>query len=144
MARLALVVGALLVVTAGPVMAADSPVGRWNTVDEKSGKVRSTVEIYEHGGKVFGKIVGLAEPYDDTGKARLCRKCTGGDKDKPLVGIVIVKDLSAVDGRYQGGTIMDPENGKTYTAELWVDGETLKVRGYLAFFYRTQTWVKSK
>jgi len=127
---------------AGEVMAAESPIGRWNTIDEKSGKVTSVVEVYDQGGKVFGKITGLTEPNDDKGKPRICTKCPGSDKDKPVVGLVIVKNLRLDGEHYKEGTIMDPEDGKVYKAEMWLEQGKLKVRGYLALFYRTQTWVR--
>ena len=84
-----------------PVLAAESPVGQWNTVDEKSGKVRSEVEVYDQDGKLFAKITA-----------------------------------------HKGGTILDPDDGKIYKAEIWTEDGKLKVRGYLGAFYRTQTWVK--
>ena len=130
----------LLIATPG--VAQDSIVGKWKTVDEKTGKVVSDVEIYQQGGKLFGKITGLAEPNDAQGKPKACVKCTGADKDKPIVGLVIIKDLSANGDRYKDGTIMDPEDGKVYKAELWTEAAKLKVRGYLGPFYKTQTWVK--
>ena len=123
-------------------VAADSLVGKWNTVDDKSGKAKSEVQLYEEGGKLFGKIVGLTEPNDDKGKPKTCTKCTGGDKDKPIVGLVIVKDLSLSGDRYKGGTILDPEDGKIYKAEVWVEDGKLKVRGYVGPIYKTQTWLK--
>ena len=123
-------------------VAAESLVGKWKTVDDKSGKVESEVQLYEEGGKLFGKIVGLTEPNDDKGKPKTCTKCTGADKDKPIVGLVIVKGLSASGDRYKGGTILDPADGKIYKAEVWVEGGKLKVRGYLGVLYKTQTWVK--
>src|SRR5262245_28893138 len=119
----------------GAALAADSPVGTWKTVDEKTGKVESTVEVYEQGGKLFAKITGLTEPNDDQGKPKTCTKCTGADKGQPIVGLVIIKDLSPSDGHYKGGTIMDPKDGKVYKAELWVEDGKLKVRGYLGVFY---------
>ena len=125
------------------VHAADSPVGRWKTVDDKTGKVLSEVEVYEQGGKVFGKIVGLTDANDGSGKPKTCIHCTGADKDKPIVGLVIIRDLAASDGRYKGGTILDPEDGKVYKAEIWVEGGALKVRGYVGLFYKTQTWQKA-
>ena len=131
-------------VGAGPTMAAEPIVGKWNTVDEKSGKVMSEVEVYDQGGKIFGKITGLTEPNDAQGKPRTCTKCQGADKDQPIVGLVILKDLSASGDRYKGGTITDPEDGKVYKSELWVEDRKLKVRGYLGPFYRTQTWLKGK
>jgi uncharacterized protein (DUF2147 family) len=122
--------------------AAEGPVGQWKTVDEKSGAVRSVVEIYDQGGRLFGKIVSLAKPTDEQGKPKICSRCTGPDKDKPIVGLVIIKDLSPSGDRWKGGTIMDPDDGKVYKAELWTEDGELKVRGYLGVFYRTQTWLK--
>jgi uncharacterized protein (DUF2147 family) len=131
-----------VVLSANPAAAAESLAGKWNTVDDKTGKVESEVQLYEEGGKLFGKIVALTEPNDDTGKPKTCTKCTGADKDKPIVGLVIVRDLSASGDRYKGGTILDPADGKIYKAEVWVEDGKLKVRGYLGIFYKTQTWLK--
>jgi uncharacterized protein (DUF2147 family) len=129
---------------AGLAFAAESPVGTWKTVDDQSGKERSQVQIYEEGGKLFGKITGLTEPTDKQGKPKTCTQCTGADKDKPIVGLVIVRDLSPSGKSYKGGTILDPEDGKVYKAEIWVDDGKLKVRGYVGFFYKTQTWLKAR
>ena len=142
MRRLVIAVLVNALVGVAPVLAADSPVGKWNTVDEKTGKVVSEVELYDQGGKLFGKITGLTEPNNAQGKPKICSKCQGDDKDKPIVGLVILKDLSASGDRYKGGTIVDPEDGKIYKAEVWPEDGKLKVRGYLGIFYRTQTWQK--
>jgi uncharacterized protein (DUF2147 family) len=131
-----------ILVGPGPALAADAPVGKWKTVDEKSGQVTSEVELYEQSGKLFGKIIGLPEPNDAQGKPKTCTKCQGPDKDKPIVGLVIVKDLGPSGDRYKGGTILDPEDGKVYKAEIWSEEGKLKVRGYLGPFYKTQTWLK--
>ena len=117
--------------------------GAWKTVDEKSGKVMSEVQLYQQGSKLFGKIVALAEPNDAQGKPKVCTKCQGGDKDKPIVGLVIIKDLALDGERYKGGTIMDPEDGKVYKAEVWPEEGKLKVRGYVGFLYKTQTWLRA-
>ena len=136
----AMVVSFLL--SSGVVLAADSPVGMWKTVDDKTGKVKSEVQIYEQGGKLFGKITSLTDSLDKQGKPVVCTECKGADKDKPIVGLVIVKDLSPSKNRYKGGTILDPEDGKVYKAEVWIEDGKLKVRGYLGIFHKTQTWVK--
>ena len=107
-----LLVGAALIGTVA-AMAADSPVGQWNTVDEKSGKVRSTVEVYDQGGKIFARITGLTDSNDDQGKPRTCIACKGDDKNKPIVGLVIGKDLSASGDRYRGGTTLDPRTARS-------------------------------
>jgi uncharacterized protein (DUF2147 family) len=125
------------------VSAAQSPVGKWQTVDEKSGKVTSEVEIYEQSGKLFGKIVGLTEPNDKQGKPKVCIACTGADQDKPIVGLVILRNLSLDGDRYKGGTVLDPEDGKVYPAEIWVEDGKLMVRGYSGFLYKTRTWLKA-
>ena len=132
----------VVLVAASPALAADAPVGKWNTVDDKTGKVQSQVEVYLENGKLFGKIVALSEPTDDKGQPKRCTKCTGDDKDKPVVGLVIIKALSASGDKYKGGTITDPADGKVYTAEIWTEEAKLKVRGYLGPFYKTQTWVR--
>ena len=128
----------------GLVWAVESPVGKWNTIDEKSGKVTSVVELYEEGGKLFGKIISLPEPNDAKGKPKICTPCTGADKDQPVVGLVIIKDLILKGDRYKDGTLLDPDDGKIYKGEVWREGEKLNVRGYLGFFFRTQTWVRAK
>jgi len=141
--RRSLLVGTLAgLLTASLAFAAESPAGKWKTVDEKTGKVVSEVELYEQGGKLFGKIVGLTDPVNAQGQPKKCSACTGEDKDQPIVGLVIIKGLSPDKDRYKGGTILDPDDGKVYKAEVWEEGGTLKVRGYLGVFYRTQTWVK--
>lgn len=142
MKTLVVLIAALAIAGAGPAAAADPLVGTWKTVDEKTGKVVSEVEVYDQGGKFFGKIVGLTEPNDAQGKPKTCTKCQGADKDKPIIGLVILKDLSPSGDRYKGGTITDPDDGKIYKSELWVEDGKLKVRGYLGPFYRTQTWLK--
>ena len=139
------IVAAVLVnalVGVGTLLAADSVIGPWKTVDEKSGKVVSEVELYDQGGKLYGRITRLTEPNNAQGTPKVCTKCQGDDKDKPIVGLVIIKDLSASGDRYKGGTIMDPDDGKVYRAEVWPEDGKLKVRGYLGPFYRTQTWLK--
>jgi uncharacterized protein (DUF2147 family) len=142
--RLDLVLALALITVsgAGPAGAGEPIVGKWNTVDEKSGTVVSEVEVYDQGGKIFGKITSLTSPNDAQGKPRTCTKCQGADKDQPIVGLVILRDLSASGDRYKGGTITDPEDGKVYRSELWMEDGKLKVRGYLGPFYRTQTWLK--
>jgi uncharacterized protein (DUF2147 family) len=144
MKRLFFVIVVSCMLSSGIALSADSPVGMWKTVDDKSGKVMSEVQVYEQGGKLFGKITALTDPNDKQGKPRICKDCKGADKDKPIVGLVILKDLSPSKDRYKGGTILDPEDGKVYKAELWMEDGKLKVRGYLSLFYKTQTWIKGK
>ena len=126
----------------GLAVAAQSPVGKWKTLDEKSGKVTSEVEIYEQSGKLFGKIVALPEPNDKQGKPKICVACTGTDKDKPILGLVILRDFSSTGDRYKG-TVVNPNDGQLHTVEIWVEDGKLRLRGYVGFFYQTRTWLKA-
>ena len=116
-----------------------SVIGHWQTIDDKTEKPKSIVELYQKGDKVFGKVVDLLIKPDDS----LCKECKGDLKNQPIVGMNIITDLEAKDDSYSGGEILDPGNGKTYDAKIWLeDDKTLKVRGYLGFFFRTQTWYR--
>ena len=62
----------------------------------------------------------------------------------PILGLRIVKGFAFADGEWQGGTIYDPNNGKTYKCRMWFDGETLKVRGFIGFSLlgRSTRWTR--
>lgn len=118
--------------------------GQWKTIDDETGDAKSIVEVYEEDGKVFGKIIDILNPDD---KDKTCIKCEGDEKDQPLIGLTIIKDLELDGDRYEDGTIFDPEKGKTYTAKIWVDSDEpniLKVRGYISFLFRTQEWIREE
>ena len=128
-------------------VSAQTVTGRWTTIDDNTGKPRSIVEITVNNGTLTGRIVDL---YDKTRLEKRCDKCPGDRKDQRIVGMEIIRgmnvDPSASSGQteWEDGTILDPETGKIYDCKLWLEGEQLKVRGYVAFFYRTQTWVKGR
>ena len=142
-----LLVTLILLCSVSLALAGGSPVGKWKTIDDKTKKEKSIVEIYEANGKIYGKIVQLLQEKDG-GASKLCTKCTGSDQNKPMIGLVIVKGLTADGDEYTGGTIMDPNDGKVYKCKMEVveGGNTLKVRGFLGFSLlgRTQVWHKVK
>ena len=94
-------------------------------------------------GQALWQDHGAEHPNDAQGKPKTCTKCTGADKDKPFIGLVIIKDLGPDGDRYKGGTILDPSDGKVYKGEVWLEDGQLKVRGYLGVFYRTRMWLKA-
>ncbi|HEY9034436.1 MAG TPA: DUF2147 domain-containing protein [Pseudomonadales bacterium] len=113
--------------------------GRWKTIDDETGEAKSIVNIYRDGDRYYGRVEQLLLKPADT----VCDKCEGERKDKPVVGMVILSDMQADGKEYSGGEILDPAKGKVYRCKLWLeDNNTLKVRGYLAFFYRTQSWYR--
>lgn len=117
-----------------------SPVGKWKTVDDNTGKVKSTVEIYEEGGKLFGKVLELFDPPKPD---PVCEECDSDDPRymKPVVGLKVIRNMVNDGDEWKDGDILDPENGKVYRCKLWVEEGKLQVRGYIAFLYRTQTWL---
>ncbi len=120
-----------------------SPIGKWKTIDESTGKEKSVVEITERDGKYYGRIVKvLREPGTDQDPS--CTKCPADDDryEKKVVGLEIIRDLVKDGDDYSGGTVLDPEKGEVYKCKIWMEGKDLMVRGYWGVFYRTQTWKK--
>jgi uncharacterized protein (DUF2147 family) len=118
--------------------------GKWKTIDDKTNEVKSVVEIYEVSGKVYGKIIEIADASRRNGK---CEKCVGNDKDKPVLGLVIIKGLKKDGDEYSDGKITDPESGKVYKSFIKLVGkDKLEVRGYIGFALlgRSQTWLRVK
>ncbi|MBN2802059.1 MAG: DUF2147 domain-containing protein [Deltaproteobacteria bacterium] len=135
--------GAALI--AGDTTAKSSPVGVWKTVDDNTGKVRSHIKIWENNGKLYGKILKLIDPPEAN---PVCDKCQGNLHNKPVEGMTVMKGLKKDGNEWSGGTILDPESGKTYKVllELMQNGNKLKVRGYIGFSLlgRTQYWHRLK
>lgn len=134
-----------LTVTSLSAFAQMSPVGLWKTIDDETKTEKSLVRITESNGVYSGKIEKFLDP---TTKAdAVCDKCTDERKDKPILGMTILRNLkqSADDKAvYDGGDIVDPNNGKVYRSRLKpVDGgKKLEMRGYIGPFYRTQVWLR--
>ncbi len=126
-----------------------SAVGQWKTIDDDSGKAKSIVEIYEKNGKLYGKIVKLLnqEPGEDPDP--ICDKCSSKDDrhNQKVIGMEIMRDMEKDGEEWEDGKILDPENGEVYKCKIWLnedDSDQLMVRGYVAFFYRTQSWYRVK
>ncbi|MEJ2053539.1 MAG: DUF2147 domain-containing protein [Calditrichaceae bacterium] len=119
--------------------------GRWKTIDDETGKEKSIVEIYEQNGKYFGRIDTLfREEGEDPDP--VCDKCPEDDPryNQRITGMVILKDLKKDGNEWKDGRILDPGKGKIYDCKMWLEDGNLKVRGYLFFLYRTQTWYRVK
>lgn len=125
----------------------DKIVGRWKTIDDKEKVAKSIVNIFKAtDGKYYGKIEKL---FKDPNK--LCTECEGANKDKPIMGMIIVNKMTEKDGKLTGGTILDPNNGKVYRCNISLDdnsnGEKLNVRGSLdkmGWIGRSQIWLRVK
>jgi uncharacterized protein (DUF2147 family) len=119
--------------------------GKWQTIDDESNEPRSVVEVFEKNGKVFGRIVKLLrKPEEDPDP--VCKECDETDDrfNKKVVGMEILRDMAKNEDAFDGGTILDPKNGRVYRCRIWIEGKDLKVRGYWGPFYRTQTWLRAQ
>ena len=124
-----------------------TPAGLWKTIDDETKKEKSLIRITEAGGVFTGKLEKLLDPSSKPDA--VCDLCSDDRKDKPIVGMTLVKGVKQSDsdkGRWDGGEILDPNNGKTYKVRLTPGegGKTLAVRGYIGapMLGRTQTWVR--
>ena len=105
--------------------------GKWLT---EAGDAQ--VEIYESNGKMNGKIVWLEKGPDTKDVHNKDEKL----RSRKLMGVNILSGLTKKDDKWEGGRIYNPKNGKNYKCAIWLDGDKLKVRGYIGFLYETQTW----
>ena len=144
--KITLTIMALGLALASTIAMAASPVGLWKTIDDKTGKPRSLIRIHETSG-VYSAVVEKGLREGDTGEA-VCDKCTDERKNQKIIGMTIAKDLTEKNGVYQGGQILDPENGKTYKCKMTLDetGNKLEVRGFvgISLLGRSQTWLREE
>jgi len=118
-------------------------IGKWKTFDDKDNSAKSVVHIFKStNGKYYGKIEKL---FKNPGK--LCAECEGNNKDKPVLGLLIITNMTDNNGTLSGGTILDPKNGKIYYCTITYDATTdkLQVRGSLdkkGWVGRSQVWIR--
>lgn len=127
--------------------AQNTPVGKWRTIDDKTGKPKSIVEIYETtNGTLAGKVLTVLQ--SDQGPHPVCEKCEGDRHNKPVEGMVIMWNVRKDEDEWDGGKILDPHNGSVYSVKLRpsADGKTMDVHGYIGFslFGRSQTWMREQ
>lgn len=141
--------GALALATwlaTGQCLAEPTPVGLWQTFDDDSGKANSLVRITDHDGILDGRIEKLLDP-DDSANA-VCARCPDERRNQRLLGMVILRNVrKAASARtWEGGDILDPEDGRIYRVRLVPspDGRRLEVRGYIGtpLLGRSQTWLR--
>jgi uncharacterized protein (DUF2147 family) len=134
---------AAALLAAGPALAQMTPVGLWRSIDDHTGQARAEIAIKDNGrgglnGKVERSLQASPSPEPN------CNLCTDDRKGQAKIGLEIIRDAkkSGAETLWEGGTILDPENGKTYKHRLTPieGGARLQVRGYIGPFYRTQVW----
>ncbi|MCU6501032.1 DUF2147 domain-containing protein [Rugamonas sp. A1-17] len=143
---LALLITAALSIA--PAFADDSsPVGLWKNIDDVSGKPKALIRITDNNGVLQGKIEQLFRaPTEDQNPK--CEKCEDARKNQPVVGLVIMTGLKKDGDEYNGGEILDPDNGKVYRSKMHLTdgGKKLSVRGYIGvpMLGRSQVWVRQE
>ena len=132
-----------LALAAGSALAQATPAGLWRTIDDETKTEKSLVRISDTGGVFSGKIEKITDPAKQADK---CDKCSDEHKDQPILGMTILNGVrkNAGEPYWDGGTILDPKDGKTYKVRLTPKdgGKTMEVRGFIAFLYRNQTWIR--
>lgn len=124
-------------------MAQMTPEGLWRNVDDKTGEAKAEIRI---AATASGALNGKIEKALTQSSEPNCSLCTDDRKDKPKLGMEIIRGAKKSDGGtlWEGGKILDPENGKEYTLRMTPleDGKKLQIRGYIGPFYRTQIWTR--
>ena len=135
---------ALCALAAGAALAQSTPVGLWRNIDDKTGEAKAEIRIVDNGGTLNGRIE--KRLVKDAKPDAVCEECKDERKGKPILGLEIIRGARKAEGKdaWEGGKILDPENGREYGLRLTpVDGgQKLQVRGSFGPFWRTQTWVR--
>jgi uncharacterized protein (DUF2147 family) len=131
---------AVKLVAADPLL-----VGVWKTIDDRTHTARGTVQLYEQNGAIFGRIATVVDPKDS---AEVCRLCEGDRRNKPVVGLIFLRNMKKQGSEYGGGDILDPDTGRVYRCKINLQdgGKKLVVRGYIGFSLlgRSQVWIREQ
>lgn len=124
---------------------AQSVIGKWKTYDIfDATKEESIVEVYISENQLFVKIDEIipAEHKND-----LCVRCTGKEKNQPILGLHILEGARFEDGFWKGAQILNAKNGKRYGCHISLESkDLLKVRGFVGYpiFGKTLYWTRVK
>lgn len=136
---------ALLIAVVASNAQVSAMLGEWTTIDDATGDQMSVVQIYKASdGLYYGKVVRILIAGHENDQ---CTLCEGEDHMKPIVGLNIIRGMKADGDELVGGRVMDPNNGKTYYAKLYLKDGKLVLRGSLdkrGFLGRNQTWVRAR
>ena len=134
----------IIVAFSVPAWAQMTPEGLWRNIDDKTGEAKAEIPTRCTAGRRTGVLE--TRQAKDAKPVDLCKECSDDRKDKPLLGLEIIRGAKKAEGKdvWEGGKILDPENGRNYTLRMTPveGGKKLEVRGSIGPFGRTQTWVR--
>ncbi len=133
----------LIVPTLGQAVSTDEIKGYWLTQ-----KKDSIVEVFSKEGELYGKVVWLKDINGEDGKPQTDFKNPDKSKQKDLImGLEILKKFTSKGkNKWTGGTIYDPDNGKTYKCKMKIKDNVLHIRGYVGIplLGRTEIWTRAE
>ncbi len=120
-------------------------IGKWYTDDKET-----IVEVYKTGDNYFGKVIWMLDENEEDGTPKVDDKNPDTKlQSRPVMGLVLLKDFTfdSKKSEWSEGSIYDPKNGKTYDCYMWMEGEDLKIKGFvmgMRFIGRKTTWTIAK
>ena len=141
LARIALWLLCLLTMPA--TVCGQSIAGVWKVVSDRSPDAGSQVELFTLKGRLYGKVVRQTK----AAPGKRCVNCPGERRNQPIVGMIVVVDMVGSGARWEGGRLLDTDEGKWYDCTIGFkpgDADTLVVRGHQGAFFRTQNGYRVK
>ncbi|WP_304517657.1 DUF2147 domain-containing protein [Cecembia rubra] len=129
-------------IEAASAQRASSILGKWYNTEKDA-----IIEIFEEGGRYFGKVVWLKEPIVNGKPVLDSNNADRSKRNKPILGLKLLEDFEFKSGIWENGTIYDPRNGKTYSSTIKQKSERiLEVRGFIgvSLIGRTVEWTRAE
>ncbi len=139
---LLLIVGSLLSTSSLKAQTADAILGKWTN---PTGEAH--ILIYRTGNTYSGKLNWLKPSNNENRPINDVNNPDKSLRNKPLLGLELLKGFEHKGGgSYEEGTIYDPKNGKTYSCKMTLNGDKLKIRGYIgvSLLGRSEVWTRVK